>query len=465
MARGGYENKTHEELYAMVAGAKPEQLSSRGNALLDAGADILAIGEDLMRYLDRVEWKGEGADAFRTWSHDFAREALRLGAYATSAGEGMVNAGQGLSEVKAAMPKPTPNLFQTEPTRPPLVDQDEKSRQEAIYNVERLESYYRMANEDLSAPEEPNFKPLPDDGRLAAAPGSGSQAYAGRTSAGSSVSPGMAGPMAASSAGGANAANVSSTAATSVPASFTNSNPVSYSGVPADYSNGTTLDSAAPPIEARPQPSSSAVTPTSSSVPSGTAGPPVGPAFTGPARGTTGNVGGQGGGTSRGPVTGRPTDGTRPPRAVSTPRGSGSNGVHGGTPRPGSTAPHPSRMPRGTVVGSEQGPMGRPVTGGHPGTTGTGSSSAGGSNNGRRLANQPGGIAGVSRTPSSGRTAFTPGGTGLVRGASVAGMAPRSANSVPQENRRRDEKRPDYLTENDETWSAGRRNVVPPVIE
>jgi hypothetical protein len=40
---------------------------------------------------------------------------------------------------------------------------------------------------------------------------------------------------------------------------------------------------------------------------------------------------------------------------------------------------------------------------------------------------------------------------------------PVGTNS-PSENRRRGQDRPDYLAEDEETW-AGRRDVVPPVID
>lgn len=91
----------------MVSDACPEHLSGRGSALFDAGSDILGIGQDLMRYLERVGWGGEGAESFRAWGAQFAREAVRLGTHGMGLGEGMVNAGQGLAEVKAAMPEPS----------------------------------------------------------------------------------------------------------------------------------------------------------------------------------------------------------------------------------------------------------------------------------------------------------------------------------------------------------------------
>lgn len=81
------------------------------------------------------------------------------------------------------------------------------------------------------------------------------------------------------------------------------------------------------------------------------------------------------------------------------------------------------------------------------------------------------------RPQQPGRTTgrpFTPGGTGLVRGATTgdgsrgAGQAGRGGAAAPQRARdpRRDEgERPDYLVEDEETWQQGSRRVVPPVID
>ncbi|MFD8962186.1 hypothetical protein ACFV0W_35885, partial [Streptomyces anulatus] len=54
---------------------------------------------------------------------------------------------------------------------------------------------------------------------------------------------------------------------------------------------------------------------------------------------------------------------------------------------------------------------------------------------------------------------FTAGGAGLVRG--PAGRR----NSGRQEEDDNGSTRPDYLTEDEETWNAGRRGAVPPVVD
>ncbi|MEK8145067.1 hypothetical protein NKH18_37310 [Streptomyces sp. M10(2022)] len=53
---------------------------------------------------------------------------------------------------------------------------------------------------------------------------------------------------------------------------------------------------------------------------------------------------------------------------------------------------------------------------------------------------------------------FTAGGAGLVRG-------PSGRRDSDDDDQDSGSDRPDYLTEDEETWAAGRRGAVPPVIE
>ncbi|GAA0431764.1 hypothetical protein [Streptomyces luteireticuli] len=183
--------------------------------------------------------------------------------------------------------------------------------------------------------------------------------------------------------------------------------------------------------------------------PDGRTGPvgtgPTGPGSTGTRR--VPGVPGSGPGTGR---VGLPSAGI--PRVPTSE-------VIGGQPTPRAPGSAPLQTPRGTVVGAEsaqgaQAAQGRsgmagPGFGGMPGSPGGGGRGIGAG--GRRLASETGGVVGGS-TPNGGR-AFTQGGTGLVRN---------------PEGRKRDTsqgKRPDYLVEDEESWSShdGQRNV-PPVI-
>ena len=185
---------------------------------------------------------------------------------------------------------------------------------------------------------------------------------------------------------------------------------------------------------------------------------------------------------------------TAPGRALPSARGivpPGQAGINSRMPREGivggrQVAPNtgrPTGLPRGTVIGQEgngRGPMGRTGTGGMHGGGPMGGAGQNGISGGRRLASEAGGVVG-GRPQQPGKNSarpFTPGGSGLVRGAnpnSTEGAHPGQAGragAIPPgthgANSRRDEQngeRPDYLSEDEETWQQGGRRVVPPVID
>jgi len=45
------------------------------------------------------------------------------------------------------------------------------------------------------------------------------------------------------------------------------------------------------------------------------------------------------------------------------------------------------------------------------------------------------------------------------------GAAPRGNNPGRRDREREDGSRPDFLIEDEETWTTARRNIVPPVVE
>ncbi|MGW7413052.1 hypothetical protein [Streptomyces sp. NPDC054863] len=145
--------------------------------------------------------------------------------------------------------------------------------------------------------------------------------------------------------------------------------------------------------------------------------------------------------------------------------GGRTDGIMGGNPQrtaPGSSG---SRIPRGTVVGSESGASGRGSTGRIPtgGAVGANPVSGTPARPTGRPTSSTNGVVGTPRTgtaPSGrpGTGGFTQGGAGLVRG-------PASQRNANEREERDGSQRPDYLTEDEETWTAGRRNAVPPVID
>ncbi|MEU9860372.1 WXG100 family type VII secretion target [Streptomyces sp. NPDC047971] len=197
-----------------------------------------------------------------------------------------------------------------------------------------------------------------------------------------------------------------------------------------------------------------------------------------PLTGGTSNPYSPGGGGKVPPtMRGLPGPGTVGPTnpVARTPR----DGIVGGRQVPQNGRPQVG-LPRTTVIGQEtthgRGPMG---TGPHMGGSGPGQGA--GYQNGRRLATESGGMVG-GRAQQSGQASarpFTPGGSGLVRGgqpgAGGAGAAQGRAMGAPlhgagartgdSRSEERNGERPDYLTEDEETWQQGARRIVPPVVD
>ncbi|MFD4371638.1 hypothetical protein [Streptomyces sp. NPDC058486] len=155
----------------------------------------------------------------------------------------------------------------------------------------------------------------------------------------------------------------------------------------------------------------------------------------------TGRAGGAGQ-----PVTGRgsqPATG-RANQPVTGRAGGRSNPIMGGTPQRTTGGTTGSRIPRGTVVGSEGAAAGR-TAGARPSQSGVV-----GANNAKATPRPAG-----RGTPSSNGVVGTPRGMGG-RGTQRPGR---------EEQESEGSSRPDYLTEDEETWNNRRRGAVPPVID
>jgi hypothetical protein len=163
-----------------------------------------------------------------------------------------------------------------------------------------------------------------------------------------------------------------------------------------------------------------------------------------------------------------------------TPRVPREFGIVGGRPVFSGSGQTHNSIGRGTVIGKEgvQGRTIMPRGMAAQGPAAGGTSTSKGMPIGRRLASEPGGVAGSRQLPRgrSGGRPFTPGGTGLVRPStnsteptrgSTTKAAHTSAAAQSRSSREDREKgqRPDYLVEDEETWVRDDRRPVPPVVE
>ncbi|WP_432152324.1 hypothetical protein [Streptomyces sp. bgisy029] len=506
--RTSFEGHDLNAIIDLVENANPADMENAGKALWEARDAIQRASKELSDYIKGVDWQGESGEAFRKWGLGLATHAEKLGDFADAAGTQITVAGTGLASVRNSMPPRDRRMIQTDvddilfPARTETNPQYaaaltvEKNRQEAINQINRLASYYAVSEEVLAGQEPPRFDkqlgidvPRPQ-GRREGTPAEG----APRGADGLGNAPVPSPPVRVATGG----------LETTAPSNGRNLGEDLGPAPVLDKNTFTEINSVATPT-APTMTTGTAPTPsaTGGSVPVNAPAPPMAPSFgtrgsagssratgslavprsatqtgaglgkaastgaSATARGATGTPVGRPSPMTGGPsATGRSVGGAQLPTA-------GQSGVMGGRPMPahgGTAAPTGARTGQGNgIVGGTPlratsgaagtgGARGVPrgtVIGG-PGTSGSAPRS------GQRGAPVSGanGVVGAPRgTSGSGSKGFTAGGAGLVRG--PAGR---------RKNDRKDEEntgsaRPDYLTEDEETWAARRRGAVPPVVE
>lgn len=476
-----FENMSYEDMLAMVRGVDPTAIMGRGTALIDAQTEIEKIGTELKEHVSRTTWKGKGGDAFREWGDDFAKQTIKLADYAGAAGTSLQTAGQALSEVSKVLQghsDATSMCYADEAKEKARLEAVEKARNEAIPQMNKLASYYMMAEQTISAQEEPNFKPLPDAVIPDKPVGGGQDSYGSSSGGDSGTHAVSTVPSTGSPSSGNHAVSVQPVDGGSSTVTNVSAHTPHHVGVDpvvpgAPDTTVTNIDTVtmpdAPPVTAAPPTSGPPITPVGgggqNNIPpvalppqSLSTGPgdrrtvPVGPGADGNRRTIPVTPVGRGGAES-----------VRPPGITRA-----DTGIHGGTPARPVTGPVAGGQ-RGTVIGGERPAAGRSMMGGHGmGAAGSpvGRGGVGGS---QRLVTQPGGTVRTPRGTGAGRE-FTPGGSGLVRESARPGaMGPMGgAMGGSRSERRRPQRRggenPDYLEEDEETWATG-DDVVPPVID
>ncbi|MER8068760.1 hypothetical protein ABTZ59_10780 [Streptomyces sp. NPDC094034] len=520
---GGFFGKTSFEgaqlnaMIDLVENSKPSDLELAGEALVAAKDALNDAATELRDYVDSVEWKGESGNEFRRFGGELATHASALATFANAAGTQMKVASTGLASVRNSTPprdeRPFPkkaedfSLPERTDDNPEYAKalQVEKDRQEAINQMNRLASFYAVSEESLASQQPPKFPGMLD----AAVPRPRNVRGVGSDEGGTGTEAGPEGTTVQRSSlshadpeTGSNVPRAETIGAvTPIPAPDTSMQIDSVMAPPPP----TTSPSPTPvaPPTGTPSPSGGPVPPVApglvntprsgTSRPSGptgasrAGGPPAGrvgqPGATGdrsssagrPAP-TTGRPGVTGGGPPAGRaggpgqttagrpgMSGQPAAGRAGTSGGTGPRAGRTSGIVGGTPQQRPTSGSSgSRVPRGTVIGGGGTSTGRPPAGriGQPGVIGANSNGA--PRPGGRGTASSNGVVGTPRggAPGSrpGAGGFTQGGSGLVRG-------PGRNQPKDEEQERTGSERPDYLTEDEETWAARRRGAVPPVIE
>ncbi|MGW6652419.1 hypothetical protein AMK23_07035 [Streptomyces sp. CB02130] len=507
VGRTSFEGFQLNSMIDLVENTKPEDLENAGKSLWDARDAIKKAAQELEDNMKGVDWHGESGTAFRAFGKGLVAHARKLGDFADVAGTQITVAGTGLASVRSAMPPRDSRQVRKDPDdieMPGRVADNpeyqaalkvEKDRQEAINQINRLASYYSVSGERLEGQEPPRFDkqlgisvPPPTTVRDES-PSSGASGERPE-SLGNSAVPEVAGRT--------NSAHSDSTdVANRLPAEVLGSAPLPNRTV------GTEINTVAPPQAPTPI---TATPPQPSPTP--TTGPPgvpptfMPPGLTNPVQGgtqrSTGPTGrtvsqaGQGMGKAQ-PTGVGPAAKGQGGAPIGRPGPMGGGGAANGRPpvgpqsqvptagRSGVTGGRPALGPGGTSTGAGPRAGGRNgIVGGTPQqTSGQGRAAAGGAGQRGVIGGRGAAVAGSRpsgrATPASGANGvvgaprkaagvgsnakgFTAGGAGLVRG-------PAGRRDKGREDEANGSTRPDYLTEDEETWNAGRRGAVPPVVE
>ncbi|BDH09237.1 hypothetical protein HOK021_04160 [Streptomyces hygroscopicus] len=406
-----FENMSHHDLYAMVADGDHMQIGLMGTALVDAGKEISRITKDLQAYAKQVHWQGDGAQAFDDWTKTTAAESHKLGHYARSTGEAMVEAASALGQAKL-MPKPPAlrNFVETDPGKANGVTALTKdpAREDALAEMNRLASYYRTAQQKIAGQEAPNFQPASgfvpwDDGvdgnyvlDHPAISGNADAPGTGTTPSSHSATDEQRTVAAAPTAGAQQAQQVSTSVDSTATVAPTDTAPP-HGGSTPPHSGGS-------------GDTSRINVPGPTTLPGGWKAP------------------GRSEGTARGSqrITGRPG------RVQGQPIRATDDGIVGATGQRGGTATGRPRLPGGSVIGEDRGviPPRQTAGGGNPPGTGSGTPQGSTGNSGQRTIPPRGETAGKSRGAVMGEEHGSP-----ARGLTGGGLPGGSGNGVRQDMR------------------------------
>lgn len=502
--------------------ANPSDLEKAGRELGKARDALNTAAQELDDYVKSVEWEGESGREFRRYGTELAKYAWGLGTFANKVSTQMEVASTGLTSVRNAKPPRDGRLVRKKAEDFALPERRadnpeyaeavkvEEDRQEAINQMNRLASFYAVSEESLAAQEPPPMpkmlqadvpRPREIGLRNDSAGGSGDEASG---AAGQPVNRQLVATTETSGRSGKDALGASP----SVPGQNTSMEIDSVTAPPAPPTAAPSAS--APPSVGNPGTPPTPVAPLAPSfgsakntVPRATGTSGVARTGRGPAAQAVGRPGASGGSApaaGRAGATGRhgaalggthaATGNQGPVGRASGPMGAGTasgragamgapgqtpagrqgaigqhaagrtgqtpssgaragraDGIVGGTPQrspAGSPAP---RMPRGTVIGAEGAAAGR-ASATRPGQFGVIGASTGN----------------VTQRPTGKGTPSANGVVGTPRNAPPAGGGGQR-RTRDQDRDRNVSARPDYLSEDEQTWSSQRRGAVPPVID
>ncbi|MFF2380168.1 translation initiation factor IF-2 [Streptomyces sp. NPDC058108] len=176
-----FEDMSHAQMLSWLDQADAGTVRAAAHRLTAAAEEIRRIAEELKIRPQWVEWKGEGADAFRTRTGDLANATLRLGDFGADSATWLGHASDAIAQAQVSIPRDRAgaraNLDAATAARndpdaatvshrsttelAALAADEEKVRQEAAAQMTKLGQAYRWSATQLDGLERPRFPPPP----------------------------------------------------------------------------------------------------------------------------------------------------------------------------------------------------------------------------------------------------------------------------------------------------------------
>lgn len=176
-----FEDMSHEQMLSWLDQADSGTVRAAAHRLTAAAQEIYRIAEELKIRPQWVEWRGEGADAFRTWTGDLANATLRLGDFGADSATWLGHASDAIAQAQVSIPRDRAgaraNLnaataahndpdaatvsHRSTTQLAALAADKEKVRQEAAAQMTKLGQAYRWSATQLDGLERPRFPPPP----------------------------------------------------------------------------------------------------------------------------------------------------------------------------------------------------------------------------------------------------------------------------------------------------------------
>ncbi len=176
-----FESMSHEQMLAWLDQANAGEVQAAADRLTAAATEIRKIADELKVRPQWVEWKGDGAEAFRTWADDLANSTHRLGDFSEGAGKWLGHASGAIATAQTSIPRDTKSAqanldaataahndpdaaavrAESASELAALKADREKVRQEAAAQMRKLGQSYDQSATQMNALERPKFPPPP----------------------------------------------------------------------------------------------------------------------------------------------------------------------------------------------------------------------------------------------------------------------------------------------------------------